>query len=342
MFIPAKQAKMHLADEDEYITEESGPWLIMAATFSGDGAEEQARDLVKELRQRYKLKAYLHEMSFDFSQGEVGLGVDSKGDRRRMKYRRGETIHEIAVLVGDYPTIDDSVAQKTLKRVKTLKPRALSPDHREETNQSLAALRTVQRALLPEGHASKSKGPMGKAFMTRNPLLPREYFVPDGVDEIVLEMNRDVPHSLLDCKGKYTVKIATFTGTVVIDQRKVREYQERGNMPSSLEKAEYKAHQLTEALRKKGYEAYEFHDRYASMVTVGSFNSVGTPRADGKTEINPQIHAIMKTFGGTPLEAGAGGHPAGFKPKTLSGIPFDIQPQIVHVPKRPISRTAWR
>ena len=56
------------------------------------------------------------------------------------------------------------------------------------------------------------------------------------------------------------------------------------------------AHKLTLALRKKGYEAYEFHDRFSSIVTVGSFDSTGTPRADGKTEINPAAYKIMCAF----------------------------------------------
>jgi len=49
-------------------------------------------------------------------------------------------------------------------------------------------------------------------------------------------------------------------------------------MKSELEAAAEKAHRLAKALRMKGYDAYEFHDRYASIVTVGSFNSAGTPR----------------------------------------------------------------
>ena len=86
----------------------------------------------------------------------------------------------------------------------------------------------------------------------------------------------------------------------------------------------------------KGWEAYEFHDRYASIVTVGSFNSVGTPRPDGKTEINPQVHAIMKTFGAEKLPTGQ------YSPRSLAGIFMDVQPIPVEVPKRSISRELAR
>jgi hypothetical protein len=105
-----------------------------------------------------------------------------------------------------------------------------------------------------------------------------------------------------------------------------------------LAEAGDKAHRLAKALRMKGYEAYEFHDRYASIVTVGSFNSVGTPRPDGRTEINPQIHEIMKRFGAEAQTLP--GQKTPVTPlKTLAGIPFDIQPIPVEVPKRSISMT---
>ena len=35
-----------------------------------------------------------------------------------MRYRRDDDVVEIAVLVGDYPTVDDPEAQKVLKRLK--------------------------------------------------------------------------------------------------------------------------------------------------------------------------------------------------------------------------------
>ena len=47
------------ADPDELypLAEDHGPWMVMATTFTGDDAVEEARALVHELRSRYKLKA---------------------------------------------------------------------------------------------------------------------------------------------------------------------------------------------------------------------------------------------------------------------------------------------
>ena len=91
-------------------------------------------------------------------------------------------------------------------------------------------------------------------------------------------------------------------------------------------------------LRQRGIEAYEFHDRYESIVTVGSFDTVGTPRADGCTEINPAVLRIMQSYGPRQKPIGAGGRAmAGLMPRTLGGITFDVQPTPVEVPRRSIA-----
>ena len=59
------------------LTEKNGPWMIMAVTFSGEGAAEDAQALVYELRKRYKLPAYTHEMTFDFSSRSSGAASTS-------------------------------------------------------------------------------------------------------------------------------------------------------------------------------------------------------------------------------------------------------------------------
>lgn len=323
------------------ITDQNGPWTIMAATFTGEGAEEQARALLYELRKSYKLPAYTYQKKFEFSKPVEGKGVDAHGEAPLMRYQRDKDLLEIAVLVGDYPTVDDPEAQKVLKKLKYAEPKALSLEPGKGNSQSLAALRSLQKqakqAVLPKDSDDLKRGPMGNAFVITNPLLPNEYFVPKGIDKLVLEMNKGVPHSLLDCPKRYTVKVATFSGHAVILDKKRLEAVERGELPKSyLEEAAKSAHLLTEALRKKGYEAYEFHDRSSSIVAVGSFDSVGNKRPDGKIEINPAIHTVMRTFGAeTKLEPGKS--PQVGQAKKLAGIPFDTQPMPVEVPRRMIS-----
>ena len=318
------------------VGEENGPWMIMACSFSGEGAQKQAQDLAYELRKRYKLPAFTHGAEFKFGTTQA-RGI--YGAPLKMQHRV-DNLQEVAVLVGNYTGVDDPRAQKTLSKLKYSRPKCLEIDAAGQTNQSLAGWRMTQRKLHEFiGSQKKEKGPMGHAFITTNPVLPKEYFTAPGLDPLVVKMNRNVTHSLLDCPGKYTVQVATFKGNTFIKPKDIRDVENGKHVKSKLAEAADKAHRLTEALREeKGWEAYEFHDRYASIVTVGSFDSVGTPRADGKIEINPKIAIIMRTFGGLPT---TGPVPAGSLPtsvKSLAGIPFDTQPIMVEVPKRSIGR----
>lgn len=327
-------------DKTYLLTESQGPWLIMAASFAGEGAERQANDLVLELRKRYKLQAYLHEMSFEFKQAE-GRGIDRYGDPLKFRYQRdgGE---QFAVLVGDYEDSSDEAAQKALKRIKTMTPDAIKITDGKPTNLQLANWREICR--WESGKESK-RGPMSAAFITANPLIPDEYFNPQGgIDPEVVEWNKPAEYSLLDCPGKYTVQVATFRGKSEIRQDKVKEIEKgTAKFESSLAKATLLAHKMTVALRAKGYEAYEFHDRYASIVTVGSFDSTGTPRTDGKTEINPRMHEIMKRFGSSnTIEGVHGATAAMLLPKSIISIPFDMEPIPIHVPRPTISQAYSR
>jgi hypothetical protein len=328
--------KVEADPEKSYaVTESAGPWLIMACSFSGKGAEAQAQALVLELRKRYHLPAYVHRAKFDLKDVR-GRGVNRYGAPPKMRYRHGNEIEEIAVLVGDFPSVDDARARKVLDKLKYATPQCLKIKTNAPTNQTLAGWRKIQQELQAKlGSQNKSKGPMGHAFITRNPLLPDEYFTQKGLDPLVLKMNKNVEHSLLDCPGKYTVRVATFKGEVLINQEEIRNVEQgKKSMKSGLDEAALKAHKLTEYLRMKGYEAYEFHNRYSSVVTVGSFDSVGTPLPDGRIDLHPMIVRIMRTFGSVQ-EPGKTGPQTEWQ--SLMGIRFDIQPWPIEVPKRSIS-----
>jgi hypothetical protein len=303
-FVPTTRSAPR-PQSSENLTEENGPWMIVAASFSGDGAEQQAAELAEELRGRYRLAAYVHEMSFDFSDNNsrpLGRGLDEYGAPIRRRYQRGDHVRELAVLVGDFPSVEDSAAQETLELVKTAQPVALQVKEGQRTAQSLAQIREWQDQLLAKLGKKRDRGPMASAFLTRNPLLPREYFVPKGVDEFVARMNRGVDHSLLDCPGNYTIKVATFRGKTMLqtsaaaDEKESRWSWKKDEDNPLIEAAE-NAHLLTEELRAHGWEAYEFHDRTESIVTIGSFAEVGRQLPDGRLVSAPDVQRIVETFG---------------------------------------------
>ena len=321
-------------DKDYQLTKANGPWLVMACTFSGKNAYEQAHDLALELRREYKVPTYLYSKTFEHQVGDSGRGVDQFGEPLSLKYMKGDETTEVAVLAGDFQSLDDAQAQKTLDKVKRASPKCLKLDPNRPTARNLAGWRL---ALGMADGSSEKKGPMWKAFMVANPMLPKDYFAPTGLDKFIVELNQDSPYSLLKCPKAYTVQVAHFTGRVEIDPEKVQDIMAGGDLGNKLAEAGEKAEKMAKALREKGYEAYEFHDRYASIVTVGSFDSVGTPRPDGKIEIDPRILRVMQVFG--PEKSGPlPGHPDGtMMPRNVLGIPFDMQPIPVEVPKASIS-----
>ncbi len=321
-----------------YLSEEDGPWMVMAATFEGEGAQQQANDLVYELRAQHKLEAFVHRAKFDFTKDLPDRQTARFGAPVRVRYRR-EGSEQFAVLVGSFPSVADKKAQKTLRKIKSLSTKTLETSTKKLTYQYLANWRAFTRrqnkAKSDNARSSEQRGQMGKAFIVPNPLLPEDYFSNDGLDPLVVKMNDSIQYSLFDCPGKYTVQVATFRGRSIIKQSTIKAIESgEKKLKHSLVEAAENAHKLTIALRAKGYEAYQFHDIHVSIVTVGSFNTVGNQQANGKTLVHPQIERIMTTFGSGRTAAGG----RVMLPNDLVGIKFDMRPIPVVVPRRPISR----
>lgn len=342
-------------DKDYELTESQGPWMIMCTSFTGvlsnpktrqeTSAEEQAHNLVLELRQKFRLQAFVYRKHFDMNEPEIGLGMNKYGGQKIMRNNNAYKRDEIAVLVGNFHSVDQPEIEKTLENIKTLQPDTLNPQRTgEKSLQTWGTLRGFYREtgkLLKK----KEKGPMGKAFVTRNPLLAEEFFTAKGLDPFVVELNQGLKYSLLKCPAKYTVKVASFRG---VETMKPKEFDELAGQPYALDKAPHhkgmtkidiaadNASRMTKALRDQGVEAYEFHDRTESMVCVGSFDAVGEPRADGKIEINPAIHRLMESYG--PIKKFIPGQNQAFlQPKLIEGIPCDPQPLPVVVPRQSIA-----
>ena len=321
------------------LTDEQGPWMIMALSFRGPDAMKDAVQTTQELRKKHKLDTYIHQQSYDFSESFVGRGVDRFGKPRQMRHHQNTAFEEVAILVGNYASVNDPVAQRDLEKLKSLSLDSLSKEEKKQSR-SFDELRRIQNELLKKDKG-RTDGVMKLAFITTNPLLPDEYFRPQGVDHFVAQLNEDIDHSLLENSGKYTVKVATFTGFSAVNPKHIRDVQERGMQSSRLEKGAIKAHRLTIALRAKGYDAYQFHDRKQSIVTVGNFATPGNRLDNGKFRYAPEVQDTIERFSAKQkAPTGELQHPGlqtGIAPETLLGIPFDIQPVLIPVPQRSVS-----
>jgi len=323
-------------DKSYDLREEHGPWLILAATFAREGADRQASELVYELRKRFKLPAYIHRQNYDYTQPVQGLTLNKYGEPARMVYKNSARYEGIAVLVGDFESVDDTALEKTLEQIKHIRPECLDLNGGSRSSQRFVALREFYRRVNGDD-AKRNKGPMGNAFVTRNPLLPANYFAPQGgVDNFVLSLNRGVKYSLLDNPGRFTVRVATFRGADTINQKEINQIQRNKKVTNKLEVAADKAHRLAMALRERRVEAYEYHDRHESIVTVGSFESEGTGLENGSVDINPVMLRVMQTYAAS-RKALPGEPNVGLQPRSLAGIAFDVQPMPIKVPRRSIA-----
>ncbi|HBT78400.1 MAG TPA: hypothetical protein DEB39_16075 [Planctomycetaceae bacterium] len=326
--------------KNDYVLDTTnGPWMIHVAIFNGPTAKEDAKTLVLELRNKYAMKAFLFDKTFkhDLKADEApALGYGAK-------YQKHGENHEYAVLVGDFQSIDETGFQDTLKQIKAATPECLKPDQGKKGPKT-ASQKLASSFFLPPNMLG---APLANAFATPNPLLP-----PGSrcgvVDEFIEKLNSVSEYSLLKNPGRYTVCVATFTGEVHIfkDQAALDKFvdeSDRGKANrgkgSELEKAGRAAVILCELLRAKGYEAYEFHDRNSSIVTVGGFDMIGTRSPDGRIRQRPEIVDIMNRFTAQRVNpsqyAGSTNRTIAFEPVKVGGIECDLQPKIIEVPKRP-------
>lgn len=309
------------------LTEVEGPWLIYARTFSGPDGKQQAHRLVLELRKDYNLKAFVYKEAFDFTKPFAELGPN----QRPLKYANSTRYDAYAVLVGEFDSVDHPEVKNTLATLKRIQPTTLSETPLESEATPIFSVKRIQEQLKKNGNRA-GRGPMSHAFVTRNPLLPENFTQSPEVDSFVRKLNENVEHSLLDCPRKFTVVVRTFEG---LSATSISGYIQKDFTPSPdrLDQSASSANKMVKALRAKGVEAYEFHDRTKSLVTIGSFDSLGQEGPNG-FEYLPEIKRIMTEYRATER--------VGTDAKTgqivrysnaIEKIPFDVEPKPIAVPR---------
>ncbi|MBI3466209.1 MAG: hypothetical protein HY000_24610 [Planctomycetes bacterium] len=286
---PGMAAKVEADPKKDYaLSKKEGPWMIMVASFSArtpaerDAASKLAKTLVLELRRDYGIPAYTFKMKSDFGKdlrqvrlsssyrARLGMdavdaerdGVDEDDVETGLSQARVREFDQVAVLAGNFA--DNEQASRTVKKVKTWYPKTM---------------REVRR--VPRKFKDK---PLWTAMVTPNPYLPKEAIRSREPDRLLLQMNSG-PFSLYDCPGRYTLMVASFAGRELVEYHKSRldAFTEKLEHEDSdrLQRAAVDAFELAQALRSKGWDAYVFHDRFASIVTVGGFQDPD-PRDAGK------------------------------------------------------------
>ncbi|MFN9715234.1 MAG: hypothetical protein ACK57G_15710 [Planctomycetota bacterium] len=312
---------------------EHGPWLIFAASFEGPQAKQKADALAQDLQQDLGLPAFIMNKKFDFTELMYGSGIREDGRRKVMKYRDSKVVESYAVLVGEFDSTENPNLKTTLGNVKTSKPKSLMSPGAEPEKQDVSSVKGF-RNLLRSSTKDKTPGPLETAFVTRNPLLPIDFFQAPELEKFVYDLNHDSgynEHSLLDCKGKYTVRVMTFRGDDQFvswgQSQRGRNGQEDDKKPSALELAAEQAYLATKALRRAGIEAYQFHDRTQSIVTVGSFETLGAPDSNNQFQYAPDIQKVVAKFGPSSNRRDTTEFGMNFGPAVQPRLLFDIVPQ---------------
>ena len=273
------------------LTKQHGPWMIMVSSFrdvtdpnlkmkgkQGLSAQEAADQVVYELRKK-GIPAYTFAQ--DAMKGEIKT-VDRSGREDLRIYAAQRDM--ICVIAGNYASQEDATGERTLKFIKTF-----TPDFMKEA--SSGAIYRLKA----------DRGAFGGAFMTVNPLLDPAEIARKKPDLDLRKLNYGIQNGLIDNPSKYTVQVATFTGRSVtpiansslankeeeFDRRLQSTVDENGHQRTNLGASSEEAAQLAMALRRRGFDAWVYHDRYESIVTIGSFDN---PQ-------DPQIAGIVKNFG---------------------------------------------
>jgi len=311
-----------------------GPWMIMVAAIrdvdddtrrieGGMSAWDAADGIVFALREQ-GIPAYV--FSQDEKMGEISSPASSEPSGRRYVAQHGY----ISVMAGNFSTNQDRMAKKKLEEIKTkFNPAFLS----DEKN----------GGILPKTPGRPS--PFGRAFLTVNPLWEGEVRDTEE-DEFVVNLNAGQKYSLLQNKSKYTLIVASFNGSTLMQVGNNSSSKAIGffdkHFGKSLDDCAENAMQFTDKLRnakKYGYEtnydAWVYHDKYKSIVTIGSFDSKG----------DPAIKTLATQFGGKMVRHPKSGEdvlageaftvprvPRPGELPTYSWI-FDTQPRIMEVPR---------
>lgn len=298
-----------------HLKKKHGPWMIKVASFSGEtpdqreNASDAANQLVLILR-RKNIPAYI------FRQDEQIEELETYDTKNRLRKRHYTAQHgEIAVLAGNYDSVEDKVAQQTLKHIKKMTPKVEVKQHGEPVSYPLA---------------------LNKAFLAPNPILPADELRRRSRDPLIAQLNSGIRNSLLENKGKYTLVVASFHGNAAIKPATFASFERDllNKEKISLDNAAENATQLATVMRNQHQlDTYVYHDRFKSIVTVGAFDSPADPlianlieRFRAKDEIHPQTK--QKVLVGQAI------HLVGRDPKNpLKSWILDPEPELVEVPR---------
>lgn len=271
-----------------FITPPVGPWAICTASFTGDVSAKMAENLVTELRGQYRLRAYLYNRSAE-QRHEQEEEIRQKRQLQEqylrnaglnptdvhLTVRKSRIEDQYVVLIGGYA--DMEAARRDLNKIKKLQaPRSVPKDVIVQgplDGPPKAGQKPEQKEFV---------NPFASSFVVRNPTVPAAKETANRADPALKEWNADESFSLLKCPKPWTMVVKEFHGGTVLQSQSaptgLMDKLFGSKSGERLNACKINAHNLAEAIHKKGFETYVLHTRTGSIVTVGGFDSATDPR----------------------------------------------------------------
>ncbi|HQR05234.1 MAG TPA: hypothetical protein PLN21_00345 [Gemmatales bacterium] len=310
------------------LTPREGPWLIHVASFRGDQSLEFAHRLAEEVRTKHRLLTFIYSMNEEDAKRDREqlkqyqmqfVGSDKVYEsNERQKFKTVRIVKEYSVFVGNYPDMDK--AREQAEVIKAFPPPASIPSYgvhlyKEPTAKAtsdpqssevggLFRMRSTVKTEEGKRLAETQGNPFRQAFVVRNPLQAKskvptvvQQQAPVAMDSSWPGLNEKEKYSIFTCAKPWTLVVAKFAPPTDVQSSMNNSVVQTGavspaqNLGKGLEAAAETARQVADLLRDggKGYDAYVFHTRQYSLVTVGAFDS----RYDPKME---QAWMILKDF----------------------------------------------
>lgn len=263
--------------KDYRITADAGSYFICAASFRGPDAPALARELTLVIRKDYQMPAYVYDRGGKEREERRQKVMALLKDCPEGHFKGVRIEEQFAVLVGGYK--DRESAKKALEDFKKL---PAPPAKFCETGiiQELGTQNGQKGVITKEVRYS----PFGGSFVAPNPLVPPELPDRTKADDFLKKLNAGESLSLLNSKKSWTLLVKSYQGLAAIQTAsagsKFLDMLTGRSSADHLGAAAMNAHALAQALRDMkpmSFEAYVLHDRYRSIVTVGSYDGPDDP-----------------------------------------------------------------
>ncbi len=268
--------------------------MICVYCYIGQESAQVSREMVMELRERWKLPAYVFSKADEERRQEFERVKKIHEDYRRlcqeknlpmdpnMHVRTRHIENEYAVLVGNFKDADTArKARDDIRKLPMPKVKLWQPEYVPEIPPpgSAKSAKVEEKKKIAE---PANGNPFQGAFVVHNPTIKQER--PADWDKQGMaglkNLNAAENYSLLNCKKPYTLVVKQFllpaetrsaSGTIF---GKMNPFVHK----SDIDVPGQNAHNMAELLHKTTHlDAFVLHTKFASMVTVGAFDSLDDP-----------------------------------------------------------------